>query len=583
MTELEVKLSADISDLRKQLSVAEKELKKLGIVFDESANKGQGAYKKLGKGVANALPATQEFSRVIQDLPFGIQGIGNNIQQLTANFGNLSKQTGGSTAALKAMIGTLSGPAGILLAVSAVTSLMTAFANSNVKLSSVLKFVAGDSDKLAQSQRDLADSYREGISSAQSEISTLEALLSVSRDENRSKEERQRALNKINKEYDSLLPNLSLENVNTEKVTKAVDNLSTSLIRQAKIRGAQNLIAKETEKILELQGNSAIDAANSFDVLSSLIKSGNNAGLAVIDLTTRGLKRQNKEITEAQKRIATFTQSLNDLIGEDIAKKGVFSNVKVDSAKISANIKAETDKVKNDFINLNDIFGINASTQKTLNSFKPDFSNFAVQFNKLGDITGFALKNSVSKIKPQLANIEANFAQFQQNISNVFSSENIAGTISNVFNDVGAAISQGGNLISSFGSSIIGAFGGFLSQFGKQLISYGTAALAFSTVSKGLLNPITAAPSAIAAIAIGSALSIAGGALSSLASGGIGGGGIAGQGSSSSGSNTFSGGGFTSGASGGRVVFEISGQKLIGVLNNTLQGNQRLGGNISIG
>ena len=97
------------------------------VSFGKEVNKGSGSLNKLGKSTANAVPSVQEFSRVIQDAPFGIQGVANNITQLTAQFGNLSKNAGGTKAALKAMLGTLSGPAGILLAVSAVTSLLVSF------------------------------------------------------------------------------------------------------------------------------------------------------------------------------------------------------------------------------------------------------------------------------------------------------------------------------------------------------------------------------------------------------------------------------------------------------------------------
>jgi len=116
------------SKLERKLNVNQKALRGM-----QMQSKGLGSTLS-----ANAIPATQEFSRIIQDAPYGIQGVANNIQQLTAQFGYLSAKSGGAKNALKAMIGSLWGPAGILLAVSAVTAglpfLIKAFKSSKDSL-----------------------------------------------------------------------------------------------------------------------------------------------------------------------------------------------------------------------------------------------------------------------------------------------------------------------------------------------------------------------------------------------------------------------------------------------------------------
>jgi hypothetical protein len=71
-------------------------------------------------GLAGA--AATEFGRTIGDLPYGIQGVANNIQQLTALFTDLVQSEGGLNKALKSLTSTLMGPAGILVAVSLVTA-----------------------------------------------------------------------------------------------------------------------------------------------------------------------------------------------------------------------------------------------------------------------------------------------------------------------------------------------------------------------------------------------------------------------------------------------------------------------------
>ena len=89
------------------------------------------------------------------------------------------------------------------------------------------------------------------------------------------------------------------------------------------------------------------------------------------------------------------------------------------------------------------------------------------------------------------------------------------------------------------------------------------------------LNPFVAIAAGAGLIAIGSAFKGAAGSLSPSSGGGGGGASTsAGGGATTTFSGSGSGGDFN-----GRVVFEIAGDKLIGVLNNTSLGGLRVGDN----
>ena len=228
MAELRVDLSGDPRDLLKALDQVEKALKDTEKVsatavdkISKPLNNAGNSVKSFSKNTANATPVVTEFSRVIQDAPFGIRGVANNLQQLTGNFTNLQKSTGSTTAALKASVAALTGPAGVLLAVSAVTSLLVQLSNSNLTLSDTLSKVTGGLTEETKALKALNEAQNEAVGTAQSEIEVLNVLVGIAQDNTKSSQERQRALAKINDEYGDYLPNLTQEKYRHKRGNKS--------------------------------------------------------------------------------------------------------------------------------------------------------------------------------------------------------------------------------------------------------------------------------------------------------------------------------------------------------------------------
>ena len=166
---------------------------------------------------------------------------------------------------------------------------------------------------------------------------------------------------------------------------------------------------------------------------------------------------------------------------------------------------------------------------------------------------------------------------------NASANEIINNGIANTFGDLGVAIgnglANGGNVMQSAGKALLAGMGSILTQLGQLAISTGVGILA---VKKALttLNPYVAIAAGVALVAIGSAFSSKANSIGS--SGGSSSGSVSTGASVSSPTSSTSSSG-SSGFTSGTVVFEISGQSLIGVLSNTLDKNKRLGGAISLG
>src|SRR5690606_17675847 len=117
---------------------------------------------KLTTGIKGANTVGIEFSRIIQDAPYGITGVGNNITQLTQSFANLRAQTGSTSQALSiAFRSMFSGANLLVLGVSAVTTAFTLYnmwARKNKK----------ETDALADSTKTYVETLK-GVAAAQAQ------------------------------------------------------------------------------------------------------------------------------------------------------------------------------------------------------------------------------------------------------------------------------------------------------------------------------------------------------------------------------------------------------------------------------
>ncbi|MNX35447.1 hypothetical protein D3C86_657130 [compost metagenome] len=227
------------ADLRKELSNLKREQKELGTSFDTAAKK-----------TANGGNALMQFSRIAQDAPYGIIGIGNNITATVEAFGHLQRQTGSTGGALKALASSIVGSGGILLAVSLLTTGLTVMAQKGLSVGDVFDMLTGNFDENAKALKDL---NKEVAKTAGEEIAVMKALISTAQDDTLSREKRLLAVKKLQDEYPSYFGNLKQEQILNGDVSKAVDDVSRALIARARASAIAGKLGENAAKRLDLE------------------------------------------------------------------------------------------------------------------------------------------------------------------------------------------------------------------------------------------------------------------------------------------------------------------------------------------
>lgn len=294
--ELIVDIKANINDALRKLKQFEDGLKGAGQGADGLA----GKMPKLGKATAGANTALVNFGRVVQDAPFGLIGIANNIDPLLTSFSQLKKETGSTGAAFKSLAAGLAGPAGIAIAVSAVTSLLIAYGDE------IQKAIFG-TDQYAKA-------IEEAASGAAADAIKINILTSALKSGTLSAEEQakaQRELVKISPDFKNAFDGGA---VSVGKLDAALGKANQRLLEQIKISAATNILQKEFEKLAATVASGG-ELSTFQKVVAGIRGALSNPLAPSLGASVKETVTQFQNLTAAQKQIEDFGNRINEVFG----------------------------------------------------------------------------------------------------------------------------------------------------------------------------------------------------------------------------------------------------------------------------
>jgi hypothetical protein len=307
------------------------------------------AFKSIPNSGNQAALALNNLSRIAQDAPYGFIGIANNINPMLESFQRLQATTGSTSSALKAMVSTLMGPAGVGLAIGALTSIIVAFGPEITKY--VQQISAADI-----AQRKMSDGIAKATGSAQAEADKLIILSDIVKDNTLSTKERETALNQLQSTYKGNIELQKLDINDGARLEVVINGITEALKRKALAQAFATLIAEEEAKKARLQLDSLAEmrdkvglAAASWTLIKAALTnaSGEMASLQYnTDITNQALSQHQEEVLQTDKNITTLKSKLSDVTREQI-KNGDATTTSTTA------LKSQDDAMKNYLIDLN--------------------------------------------------------------------------------------------------------------------------------------------------------------------------------------------------------------------------------------
>jgi hypothetical protein len=372
---LKIKIGADVQQAVTSLNTLNASLNK---TTQTAANVGATGMNNLTKGTSQASAAITNFSRVASDAPFGLIGIANNIDPLVQSFIQLKKETGSGKAALSALTTSLTGGGGLILAVTAVTTVLQfaelgfsrwgAGANEAKKKTKELNDETKSSVLLGNQ---LIYSLKDVTSELSKETTNVTLLVKTLKDETSTREQRNDAIKELNKLAPELFNNISSEKIEIDKLNDAYKSYINTIQAKVRLQLLETQLQSVIKQELFLTDKNNVLIKGQTDLEKIRLEQSRKSG--ELDVTrnkrTENLYSIEVELTKIQKE-------KENILNRIIEEQNKYSKAVVTTSK---NETASTNNAKN---NVNELTDLLKNYNEQLKGINWDEQNRGIEGNK---------------------------------------------------------------------------------------------------------------------------------------------------------------------------------------------------------
>lgn len=298
--DLQINIGANTQGLQDGLNSATNSIKQFGTAVQTST-----------KPTADATNALTNLSRVAQDAPYGFMGVANNLNPMLESFQRLSKEAGGAGGALKSMVSALSGPAGIGLALGAVSSLIVVFGDD-------LMNAMNETGAFEKSMQSMRNAFEENVKSVGATIATDQALVAVINDVSQSTEAREAALKQLKEAHKGNVELQKTDINDGNTLINVINQMSEALVRKAQIEAVSKIVGEEYAKLIRLQTADITEQVGNLSAWSvgwNVFKGSLTGGSTAMGVAKTNIGVVNDAIANNSNQIKQTTSNYEKLIG----------------------------------------------------------------------------------------------------------------------------------------------------------------------------------------------------------------------------------------------------------------------------
>ena len=377
--------------------------------IDDLAKSTAGLKTKFveNKGATDqATMSLVNLSRVAQDAPYGFIGIANNLNPLLESFQRLRASSTSNKEAFQSLLGVMTGPAGIGLALGVISSLFVAFGD---KLFTNKKAV----DEAKKAQEEYTKALEKSKEAAVNQGIKLENLIKLAENANLTDGERVKALNGVKDVLNGVSKGYGDQIQNIDDAKEAVKQYTAALIQQAIVERYRNeladksiALAKTQEGITKARGQlmaSMNEAGQAPSSIGSSMEIESASRMDKVTFTAKQLRDLKTQAIIQSNEILSVTNQMNSAL-EKGSESPLFLALMSGNGKLAGG-NGGADK-------LSEVQKVLKNLQETLNSAQFQLLNGLI--NEKGGKDSFAVQ-SLEAIYKAIEKIAGSKTQEAQN------------------------------------------------------------------------------------------------------------------------------------------------------------------------